>query len=396
MKKKIIFTLINMNIGGIEKALLNMVNKFPKDQFDIIIFMLEEYGGFLDFIPSHVKVKYFNGYQKIKDLLNQPPHLMSLKLLKKGWIIKAIIILLLHVVAKILKNRSIYFKYILRKYPILDEEYDVAVAYDGPMDFISYFVLKKIKAKTKIQWIHFDITKIGFNQRFASKVYRKFDKVFVVSEEAKGKLIESMPHLKEKTDVFLNVSSSQMVKNQAKEGKGFTDQFDGMRILTVGRLASEKGQDLAIRVLARLVKDGYKVKWYCVGEGNNRKKYEKLIKDYNLEDKFILLGADPNPYQYMEQCNIYVQPSRHEGYCITLMEARFLRKPIVTTCFTGAKEQIVNEVNGLVVDISENEIYHALVKLINNNDLREKFSSKLDKENFDSKYEMRKIFDCVI
>ena len=42
-------------------------------------------------------------------------------------------------------------------------EYDIAVAYAGPMDFISYFVANKIKAKKKIQWIHFDVKKIGFN-----------------------------------------------------------------------------------------------------------------------------------------------------------------------------------------------------------------------------------------
>ena len=65
----------------------------------------------------------------------------------------------------------------------------------------------------------------------------------------------------------------KIIYSQSKEGKGFTDQFDGLRILTVGRLSAEKGQDFAIHVFARLIKDGYKVKWYCiVGEGNDKKR----------------------------------------------------------------------------------------------------------------------------
>ncbi|MGE8204572.1 glycosyltransferase [Heyndrickxia sp. NPDC080065] len=395
MRKKIVFMLINMNIGGTEKALLNMINEMPKDKYDITILMLEEYGGFLKFIPSEVRVKYFTGYQSMKDLLNKPPQFVSLHLLKKGRVFKAVTILFLHIITKIVKNRSLFYKYLLRKYPPLNEEYDVAVAYDGPMDFISYFVLKKMKSKTKIQWIHFDITKTGFNPKFASEVYSKFDKVFVVSNEARKKLLGKVPILKEKTDTFINISSLQMIKSQSRDGEGFTDRFDGLRILTVGRLSAEKGQDLAIRAFSKLVKDGYKVRWYCVGDGNCRGEYERLIKKYNLEDKFILLGTDPNPYPYIDQCNIYVQPSRHEGYCLTLMEARLLRKPIITTCFTGAKEQIKNGVNGLIVGMNEDEIFQALVKLINDNDLRESFSKNLAEETDDCKHEMIKIFDFV-
>src|SRR5690606_30057705 len=115
-----------------------------------------------------------------------------------------------------------------------------------------------------IQWIHFDITKIGFNTKFAGKVYSKFDKVFVVSNEARKKLIQLVPKIQAKTEIFLNRSTPQIVKSQSKLGKGFNDFFDGLRILTVGRLSSEKGQDMAVHVLHRLLENGYNVKWYCV------------------------------------------------------------------------------------------------------------------------------------
>ena len=64
MKTKIVFMLINMNVGGTEKALLNMISEMPKDQYDITILMLEEYGGFLNAIPEYVHVEYLKGYRR--------------------------------------------------------------------------------------------------------------------------------------------------------------------------------------------------------------------------------------------------------------------------------------------------------------------------------------------
>lgn len=395
MKKKILFMLINMNVGGTEKALLNMISEMPKEEYEITVLMLEEYGGFLNSIPDYVNIKYYTEYKKIKQILNQPPHLTALHFLKAGKLIKALNITLIHLLSKILKERSIFFKYLLNGYQENETVYDLAVAYAGPMDFISFFVINKIKAKKKVQWIHFDVNKIGFNKRFALKVYKKFDKIFIVSKEAKSKLISLVPQLSEKSEVFFNIVSPEIIRNQAKVGRGFFDEFNGLRILTVGRLSTEKGQDIAIRALVKLKKDGYKVRWYCIGEGNSRKNYEKLIVDNNLEDSFILLGADTNPYPYLEQCDLYVQPSRYEGYCITLIEAKQFYKPIVTTNVNGAKEQIENGKTGVIVNIDEIEIYNGIKKLIDNRYLREQISSNLVKEDYDTSLEMIKLFNVM-
>jgi len=395
MKKKIIFMIINMNVGGTEKALLNMIEQIPKEKYEITILMLEKYGGFLSSIPPEVNVEYIKNYQNLKDILNKPPHRTALHLIKGGKFIRAFYILIFHLISKVYKDRSIFFKYILKNYPVIEKEYDVAIAYAGPMDFISYFVVSKINSKKRIQWIHFDVTKIGFDKHFATKIYNKFDRFFVVSGEAKTKLISLVPTIEENTQVFYNIVSSKVIQRQAKEGNGFNDEFDGLRILTIGRLTMEKGQDIAIRVMSRLINEGYKVKWYCVGEGNARERYEKLIDKYNLKDKFILLGSESNPYPYLEQSDIYVQPSRYEGYCITLIEARCLHKPIVTTDVNGAREQIMDGKTGLIVNIEENDLYNAVKKLIINSDLRDMFSYNLINEKFDPTSEIIKFHDYI-
>lgn len=383
MKKKVVFMVINMNIGGTEKALLNMIAEMPEDEYDITILMLEKYGGFLDSIPNSVHVKYLEGYRDIKGLLNNPPKKMALSLLKKGKIIRGVNFISAYLMAKVTNNKGIFFKYILKDNFSLENEYDVAVAYAGPMDFISYFVSNKIKAKKRIQWIHFDVTKIGFDKTFAAKVYQQFDNIFVVSKAGKDVLVKILPNIADKIDTFPNRIAPKLILKMANEGNGFEDRFDGIRILTVGRLSKEKGQDLSISVLAKLKDRGFNTRWYCIGEGYARTEYEKKIKEYGLENDFILLGSKSNPYPFMNQCDIYVQPSRHEGYCITLAEAKHFGRPIVCTDFTGASEQIIKYYTGLIVQFNELQMYNALIQLINDKELRNRIKENLKKETVD-------------
>ena len=393
--KKILFMCINMNIGGTEKALLTMLNEMDRRKYDITLFMLEEHGGFLNQIPDGIKVMYLKEYKTLKKFINNPPQLVAKELIKNRKVISGLSILFIYIISKLIKDISIYYKYILRNVDIVNDEYDIAIAYAGPMDFISYFVTNKIKSKKRIQWIHFDITKIGFNINFAKRIYDKFDKVFVVSNEGKDKLINLIPSLKDKTEVFFNIISCKMIEKMAYEGEGFSDDFDGTRILTVGRLSKEKGQDLIMPVLKKLKENGYKVRWYCIGDGPARKEYEKLVDELNIKDDFIFLGSKLNPYTYMKECDIYVQPSKHEGYCITLGEARCFNNPIVTTNFTGANEQIDDEKIGLICDISEWEIYKSIKRLLDDRELYEKLKENLDNVIVNSSKEIDKLYKII-
>jgi glycosyltransferase involved in cell wall biosynthesis len=391
MKIKILFMIINMNIGGTEKALLNMLSEMNENEYEITVLMLEEFGGFLNELPRNIRIEYVKDYDKIKALLNNPPLVEAMEILKDGKPVRAINLIFHHLLSKIMKDRSTYFKYVLKDYHKFEKEYDIAVAYAGPMDLISYFVMHKIHAKKKVQWIHFDVTQISFNNKFAMNLYKKFDQIFVVSNEGKEKLIEKLSGIKNKIDTFGNIISSSLIEKKAERESGFDEDFEGIKILTVGRLSIEKGQDLAIKVLSKLKKAGYNVRWYCIGDGEGKADYLKLIEEYNVLEDFILLGTKTNPYPYMKQCDIYVQPSRHEGYCITLSEARCFNNPIVTTNFTGAKEQLINRETGLIVNFDEEEMYKAVKELLDNEILRNEIKINLQKESVDTTKEIEKL-----
>ncbi|WP_341519202.1 glycosyltransferase [Bacillus paramobilis] len=392
MKKKILFMVINMNIGGTEKALLNMIAEIPKEKYEVTILMLEKKGEFLNFIPKGVRIEYVKDYEEMQCILNKPTRLVIADFIKQRKIVKALQLAVLYVISKVMKERSVIFKYCLQNYEGAYKNYDIAIAYAGPMDFISYFVANKVEARRKIQWIHFDIEKIYFNKHFVNKVYKKFQHVFVVSDVGKIKLTQTVPELINKTETFLNIISPEMICKMANEGIGFADDFEGVRILTVGRLSIEKGQDLTISVLAKLKEAGFNVRWYCIGDGKERGMYEKLVENYDVQGDYIFLGAVSNPYPFMKQCDLYVQPSRYEGYCITLAEARCFNNPIISTDFTGASEQIIHNHNGLIVQFDEQQMYDSIVQILSDKSLEGRFRKNIEKEVVDTREELKKLY----
>jgi len=392
MKKKILFMVINMNIGGTEKALLNMVAEIPKEKYEVTILMLEKKGEFLNFIPKGVRIEYVKDYEEMQCILNKPTRLVIADFIKQRKIVKALQLAVLYVIYKVMKERRVIFKYCLQNYEGAYKNYDIAIAYAGPMDFISYFVANKVEARRKIQWIHFDIEKIYFNKHFINKVYKKFQHVFVVSDLGKMKLTQTVPELINKTETFLNIISPEMICKMANEGIGFADDFEGVRILTVGRLSIEKGQDLTISVLAKLREAGFNVRWYCIGDGKERGMYEKLVENYDVQGDYIFLGAVSNPYPFMKQCDLYVQPSRYEGYCITLAEARCFNNPIISTDFTGASEQIIHNHNGLIVQFDEQQMYDSIVEILSDKLLDGRLRKNIEKEVVDTRKELKKLY----
>ncbi|MDT8861093.1 glycosyltransferase [Alkalihalobacillus sp. MEB130] len=389
--KKVLFMLSSMNIGGVEKSLLSLLSVMPKDQYDITVLLLEKKGGFLKEIPDWVKVEEATWFKEIKPVIMQPPQQTVKDYYSNKHFIGIPSFVCSYLVSKYLDNRYLYYKEVLKSVPIKETTYDVAISYQGPTDIIDYYVANKVTAQKKISWVHFDISKHLINERLYKKLYIQYDKIFAVSNEASKKLIEKIPNIESKTEVFMNVISKELIRDMAQRSVEFDDDFKGIKIVTVGRLSKEKGQDIAIKVLAKLRKKGYNVRWYCVGEGNARKGYEKLIEEYGVSNDFILLGAKVNPYPFIEKSDIYVQTSRHEGYCLTLAEAKSLNKPIVTTNFIGAFEQINDQCNGYIVKSNEEEIYEKVKYLVENRQERSRLITNLKKDKANFKKEIKKL-----
>lgn len=376
--KKTIFTLINMNVGGTEKSFINLVNQLPQEQYDISLLLLENKGELLKQLPPHIKILELQEYADLKFKLSDSPRIQLKKLLLKRSLKEAFFLVYTYLYKKVMNDSRPYYKYLVRDIPALTEEFDLAIAYAGPMDFITYFTNYRIKAKEKIQWIHFDITKIGFDPVFAKNMYKNFSKIYVVSKEAGIKLTDLIPEIRSKVEIYENIISKVKIKEMASHKEVL--KYSGIKIVTVARLTKEKAPERALNVCKQLIENGFDITWHWIGDGPMKDYISYLIDQNNLKKSFILEGSKANPYPYINAADIYVQPSDHEGYCLTIAEAKALNKPIVTTATAGAVDQIINNETGLITEIDDVSLLDGITKLLNSYLLRSAFSQALNNE----------------
>ena len=389
MKKNILFIMSNLECGGAEKALVSMLEVFDYSKYNVDLLLFNQKGIFLNKVPKEVNIleepfgyKYYDmsAKQAIKDLLS------------KGKIKDAVGRLVSMFIYKTEKDSSRcnqrVWKYISSTFGKLDKEYDVAIGYlEGhPI----YYCVDNVKAKQKIGFIHSDYDKMRLNY-IGDKVYFKYlDKIVTVSYECGEVLKRRFPEYQDKVEIMHNIVSPKVIYKMALENIDI-EKCD-ITLVSVGRLIKIKGYDLAVGACKKLIDCGYDLKWYVIGEGTERNKLEELIRKYNLEDRFILLGLKENPYPYIKQADIYVQTSRFEGKSIAIDEAKILHKPIVVTNFTTVKDQIDNEINGLVIEMNSESIYKGIERLINNTNLRKKLVENLEKEFLGNEKEINKFY----
>ena len=140
--------------------------------------------------------------------------------------------------------------------------------------------------------------------------------------------------------------------------------------MTAGRLNKpQKGYDLALEAAKILRNRGVQFRWYAIGDGPYRGEMERFIAENQLQEHFILLGFTANPYSYMRQCDIYVQTSRHEGFGLTIAEARILNRPVVCTNFEACTMQMIDGKNGLITSFDPNDIADAIERLMKDKQL---------------------------
>ena len=363
-RKSIFFLLYSMNIGGVEKSFINLLSILPRENYDIHVGLVRQEGGFMAYLPSDITIHYISEIEEHWDELKNPPFQTIKTYFHAGRLVRALIALIVYLACKIRGSFMGWMQYILKDTKGLGEVFDLAIAYAGPSSDVDYYICNKVRANKKICWIHFDISQFGIDRKMVRQLYDQYERIFVVSETGKQIFDQTFPQFKDKTEVFHNVVSPIQIKELAKTGESFQDDFKGKRILTVGRISPEKGQIVAIQALKILKGKGYHIRWYFIGEGSDLEYCKNEVDRLGISEDVSFLGTKTNPYAYMRDCDINMQPSRHEGFCITLAEALCFDNPIVTTDFTGAQEQLKERNNGFVVGMSAEEIADGIEKAL--------------------------------
>lgn len=387
MQKKIIFVMRNLEVGGIETSFVKLVNMLPS--YDITLLITHNDKSML----SQIKRKINVIYSPVKDYGLFSRALKSIMRFKD--IKSSICYIILRLLQVIINRPFMAREFVLKNTVDLKEVYDTAIVYDGGMRNTTLLTVNHIKAYKKIMWVHEEY-KIQDRKklRIYLKYFLKFDKIFCVSRFARNSFTGVFPELCPKTEILYNLINKEAIERCYVPQENVFN-FNGIKILSVGRLHPLKGQMLLPYVAAKLKNDGYIFKWYLVGDGPSRPELEELIKKYELEEELILLGNKINPYPYFHDCDFYVQPSFTEGFCITLLEAMCFNKPIVTTDFLTAREFIVHNETGLIVDCNSESIYRGIKELIDSEEKTAGLIKNLKRMDIDTYREINKLVKVI-
>ncbi|MBR6880620.1 MAG: glycosyltransferase [Clostridiales bacterium] len=345
--------------GGTENAMIGMCRELQKHGCDVTVLSFFDEGDNRERMPEGVKLRLMER-SFLQDAM--------LRHYSKNGLVRAVQKVIhksSQIIFRVNGEGNRLFESVLKLTPCLpDEEYDLLLDFYGYGNFLTAFGDRKVRAKRKATWVH--VENMDYFRRTRG-YYGGYDRIFCVSNAVKDAFDKEFPDFAEKTEVFHNYIDTERIQSLASQST--QDMFDpgkGFNIVTVCRLNREKGIDIAIGAAAILKKTGCVFKWVIIGEGEERQTLESLIRENDIGDCFCLAGNRTNPYPYIKNCSIYVQPSRNEGYSTTILEARVLGKVIVTSNIPSSIEQINDGINGYICELDPESFASRISRLMDN------------------------------
>ena len=396
-KKKILITSFDMAIGGVERSLLGMLSQIDYSKYDVDLLLFKHEGEFLPLLPKGPSLlqeipQYATFRKSIGETLKAKQYSIALtRILSK-----------FHAdltgrVKRIAEpgyyQMQLMWKNALPFLPKLKKEYDVAISYLWP----HYFVGEKVRAKKKIAWIHTDYSTVDTNVKMDLKMWNKFDHIAAVSDACRQSFLTKYRQLRNKVVVIENITSPDFIRKMADEAVDNPMIHDNrFKVVTVARLSHAKGIDQAVNALKKLKDKGYDdICWYVVGYGGDEPMVKDLIKELKLEDCFILLGKQTNPYPFMKTCDLYVQPSRYEGKAVTVAEAQILSKPVVITNYTTAKSQLKDGFDGYITELSVEGLADGIEKAYKDPGMRNELMNNCRETKYGNSSEIEKLYAMI-
>ncbi|MCJ8009131.1 glycosyltransferase [Lederbergia wuyishanensis] len=394
-KENILFVIDSLDCAGAEKSLVTLLSllDYSKYSVDLLLFA---HGNILEkLVPNKVNILSPLSYTKYSSLSINEAFLLSIKKANFNMFysrIKYSIAIRLQRLRNSQKAR-VYWENVSKVIENNPKQYDIAISYAQGVP--TFYVAEKVKAKKKFAWVNVSYRLGGKEKEFQKKYYDQYDKIVAVSDSTKDIFLETFPEYVNKMDVIYDINNPKFIFEMSKIGDSYEDGFNGLRILTIGRLALQKGYDLALETCAILKEKGINFRWYALGKGPLEEEIKDKIVKYDLTENFKLLGVRANPYPYIRDSDIYVQTSRFEGFGLAIAEARMLNIPVVTTNFDAVFNQMKDGKNGLVVDMEPNAISEGIIKLINDVKLKNNIIEYLKTEQKGNIEEIDKFYRLI-
>lgn len=357
-----------MELGGAERALLGLLYAIDPNKFDVDLMINQHTGPFMELIPNSVNLlPELPAYSVI-----EKPFSVAIKMRQWGVVFGRVIAKLrykYYLWNNNIKNDGTATHFVMECVsPFLPSlkylgHYDLAISFLDP----PHIVQDKVDATKKVEWIHSDFSGklFHYDNKLTYSRWAANDHVISISDDVTTQFLASFPELKDKIVKIENIIPASLVKRQAESGdcKEYEDTDERMiKICSVGRLSYQKNFECIPDVARLLLKNGLNFHWWIVGPGDTNY-YNEIVNNLDVIEYVSFIGPKDNPYPYILNCDIYVQPSRYEGKAITVQEAQMLARPVIITRYPTSASQIQDGVDGIICDFDNKSIADAIISL---------------------------------
>ena len=297
-KKKIIFGITSLSIGGAERVLVDIVKEL-QNVYDITVFTIYGNGEFeKELKGTNVKLKAIFKKQRKE----------------YGYIARKIVTTIYRCFYNIIYE--LHIKNI----------YDIEVAFlEGPITRL----FANSSNANKIAWVHtnmslyYETTKYSKRKRkIDEKIYERYNTIVFVSKDSRENFIKTFPNNNIRKKVIYNFVDQKRIERKSREIEPYEIEPNIPSIVVVARLTKAKALDRLIEVHKRLIKDRIMHNIYIIGDGEERKNLEEKIKEYGIKKSFILLGKKENPYPYILKAKYFGLFSYAEGYRFSVRRSK--------------------------------------------------------------------------
>ena len=393
MKHTILIFSQAMELGGVERSLLGLLDAIDYDRYDVDLFLMRHSGELMPYLNPKA------------NLLPEIPRYASLavpmaSLVKSG----QLGVLRGRLRGKLAARRfdrkhpsdkpsiaalTYSHRFTLSSMPqISDKSYDLAISFLTP----HYFVRERVRAKKYAAWIHTDYTALTFDRSAELAMWNKFDTICGVSEQVTAAFDTEFPELSHLTATVENILPQNLIERQSNNPQGEMQKEKPLKLLSVGRFSEQKNFDNVPDICRRMIADGLDVTWYLIGYGGDEMLIRQKIAEAGMQDRVIILGKKDNPYPYMRACDLYVQPSRYEGKAVTVREAQLLGKPVVITDYVTSGSQLEDGVDGVIVPMDNAGCAAGIAALLRDSARMQRLSENCAKRDYTNGAEVEKIY----
>ncbi len=371
-KIKILFRHRSMEMGGVEKVMLSLLQNLDQNKFELTVILNLNQGELKDEFPAHVRKVFLTDG---KEDFSQNKFIQKIQLFKRK-----------NKLEKLRKNPEIIDDQYLK------EEFDIEIAMTYN-DFESVLNSSNKNSK-KIGWFHSEINVPKLQPLVPAILehFPKFDHMIYCSEKIQKIMHQFYPHLQYPNEsVIINAIPIDEIKRKAEEN---ISEFPNSPVfISVGRLHTRKGYHKLMEAHAQLLKEGFPHSVIIIGDGEELPNLLIQQSKLNVEKTFIFEGNKMNPYPYLKKADFFIMPSESEAWPLVIAEALILQKPIIATKVGDVETMIKDRKTGYLIDFKTNEIYTAMKEFLTN----EKLVSEI-KENIidiEKDFDNEKIFSSA-